>query len=827
MWAWHKRRSYPQEGGITSPWRAAILLVVGLLAFCANEAHAQSLTPYATMITGAMNYEDTAQALSVDNAGNVLVVGNYRSGTVTVADTTTLTNSGPVDSADIFLARFLADGSLDWAASWGGDKDDIVVDVVVEPAGEFAYVVGVFKSARMSFSPVKSEKNSEVVENIIFDEVALPSNVFIVKISSVGKVIWTTQTGDTNIASVSVDVVLERVYITGTFPSYLLTTNDDENWKRIDQWRTAAPPDVDDDGSGASEDTVTEVNVFTDMEEKKSTDFWEDDPFARDPTEGGDDGTLTDIYVDYYSTATGELVAGTVFTGEMNESPTDLLLEGGEERGKERSIVVAGFSESGDLRMAKNLILRNTLEPNQGSVYGFVGKLDPTTMQMVWGKSLGVAAGSRPLRLALDTTRRTFGGDILYVAGTFGSPEMVALMKTTAGAIGSSTLPTLLRMDAATGKIMWVRGLPQTQQVGVDQNGGLLVTGIFTGSTSFSYEIPNLIASSANGDLYLARIDAAANGTVVEVDRFGGGSTGRYSVNDFQMDRMGNAYWAGNYTSGALTFAGKQLKTPGSGNSDGFAGRMAAAVRTTTAAPTPRPPPSKSPTFAPTTLSPTPAPTTVEWAAAQALLTKAPTRVPTTRPTRVPTTRPTSSPTPSPPTRAPSRLPTAVPTTKDTPNPTASKVGATTATTGMGTPTDMQTMGATTDNVPTAGSVGLGGVPAASVVDTSSTTALATGTSVDMVLTYAGQQSSILEFQRSLYQLLRPYGKLFRKEEVRTGEREGRNQRIYTCVAERKEDECPCIHMAAVRSCGSQGQRGRGEIDEDFLLKAQKNEKAG
>ena len=92
----------------------------------------------------------------------------------------------------------------------------------------------------------------------------------------------------------------------------------------------------------------------------------------------------------------------------------------------------------------------------------------------------------------------------------------------------------------------------------------------------------------------------------------------------------------------------------------------------------------------------------------------------------------------------------------------------------MGSPADVQTLGTTTDNLPTAGGIGVGGVPTASVVDTSSTTALATGTSVDMVLTYAGQQSSILEFQRSLYQLMRPYGKLFRKEEVRTGEREGR-----------------------------------------------------
>ena len=50
---------------MTSLWRAAILLVLGLLAFCANNAHAQSLTPYAVMISGAMKYEDTARALSL------------------------------------------------------------------------------------------------------------------------------------------------------------------------------------------------------------------------------------------------------------------------------------------------------------------------------------------------------------------------------------------------------------------------------------------------------------------------------------------------------------------------------------------------------------------------------------------------------------------------------------------------------------------------------------------------------------------------------------------------------------------------------------------
>jgi hypothetical protein len=629
-----------------------------------------------------------------------------------------------------------------------------VVDVVVEPAGAFAYVVGVFKSARMSFGPVGSEMNSQVMENVIFDPQTLPPNVFIVKISSAGKVIWMTQTGDTDIASVNVDVALERVYITGTFPSYLLTSNDDENWENMERWQTSAPPDTDDDGGADAQGSFMEG---------QSSGFWDEDPFANDGDgEAGEGGASTDIYMDYYSTTTGELVDGTVFTGDFDESPTDLLLEGGGEGGGGRVVVVAGFTESGDMRMAKNLNLRNTLEPNQGIEYGFVGKMDPANMQMIWGKSLGAVVGTQPLRLAMDTTRRTLGGNVLYVTGTFRSEEMIELMKATAGAIGSRTLPTLLRMDAATGRILWVRGLPPTQQVGVDQNGGVVVAGMFMGSVSFSYDMPNLVANSANGDLYLARIDAVANGTVVQVNRFGGGSSGRYVVNDLQMDRAGSAYWAGNFSGGALTFASTQLATPGSGNSDGFAGRVAAAVKTTTPAPTVVPPPSERPTPSPTTLSPTPAPTTVAWAAAQALLTKSPTLTPTRRPsspptirpTRAPTTRPSARPTPAPPTQAPSLHPTPPatprPTVRNTLTPTVTGAGVAVA----GTPTT----GTSTGSLPTAG-VGFGGMPTANMVDTSGTTTLVTGTSVDMVLTYAGQQSTILEFQRSLYQLVRPYGK--------------------------------------------------------------------
>jgi len=740
--AWLQRSREPRFFAVSFSWRFGFLIAIVIFIFLAEAGKAQgeTLPLYATKIASSNNEEDTVQTLAIDADGNAIVAGSFRSESVTVADTATLANQGPPGTSDVFVAHFKADGSLNWVANWGGNHDDVVVDVAMDPSGASAYVVGVFKSPKISFSPVGSETNDDVLENIIYDADTLPTNVFIVKVSSTGKVLWRTQTGDKNIASVSVDSDSQRVYVTGTFPSYLATRNDDDTWKALESSLPLGVVDDDMTDDGGPEETGPVEQAGG----SPSTSIWAENPFHKEgtATPAPDDGYSTDMYVDYYSSVTGELVDGTVFTGDLDEIPTDLVLEAGT-----TTPFVTGFSESGRVRLAPNLALTNTDSPIPGDHYGFVAKLDPTGKLVVWGKTLGLALGSNPLRLAVDSTRTTAPWTMLYVTGTFGSPEMMALMESTAGRIGSSLFPSLVRMNANTGEIVWVKGLPPPQQVGVDYTGAITVAGTFKASVSFSYDIPNLIARSANGDMYLARMDGHSQGEVVQVERFGGGSTGKYTVNDLAVDPAGNVYWAGNFTGGAIKFADTMLSTPGSGNIDCFFGRVAHPLPGRTAAPQKVPVPTMAPTRRPTTPSPTHSPTTVEWAKAQALLTKPPTKAPTRRPTRAPTSRPTPRPTMSPTAQSNTRAPSFPPTQRPTRMPTQEPVPARNTLSPTKAPvTPLSIDSLSSGTLPT-------------LLDTSGSSAAVAGTNVDMVLTYAGSQTTILEFQRSLYQLFRPYGK--------------------------------------------------------------------
>ena len=77
-------------------------------------------------IGGTLN--DGGRAIAVDTAGNYYLAGGFRDtvdfdpGAVHVGDTDILTTDGP--QRDIFVARYQADGSLDWARRFGGTGFD-------------------------------------------------------------------------------------------------------------------------------------------------------------------------------------------------------------------------------------------------------------------------------------------------------------------------------------------------------------------------------------------------------------------------------------------------------------------------------------------------------------------------------------------------------------------------------------------------------------------------------------------------------------------------------------------------------------------------------
>ncbi|MCF8374367.1 MAG: SprB repeat-containing protein [Bacteroidales bacterium] len=141
--------------------------------------------------------------ICVDNAGNVVVTGYYKS-PILVFGTDTLTNQGGMD---IFVAKYNSSGSVLWAKSFGGISSDVGTAVTSDTLGNIC-ITGYFRTP-----------------NILFDTIALPLvdnyDIFLARLSPDGIVDWAKGIGGTS-TDYALDVASDNAgnfYITGYFSS--------------------------------------------------------------------------------------------------------------------------------------------------------------------------------------------------------------------------------------------------------------------------------------------------------------------------------------------------------------------------------------------------------------------------------------------------------------------------------------------------------------------------------------------------------------------------------------------------------------------------------
>ncbi len=196
-----------------------------------------------------------------------------------------------------------------------------------------------------------------------------------------------------------------------------------------------------------------------------------------------------------------------------------------------------------------------------------------------WKVSLGDTA-SPALHVAVDPTNSQH----LYIAGSFNSSAVRAL----AGVVttGAAENPTLLRIDAATGRRLWAaRGVPNPTAIAMDPFGFIYLTGSFTGTLSSLGPSAARLTALTNSDMYLVKLlptaPANANGTLgaVALARGYNGKTagaGRYAATDLAVDGQASVYIAGTYIAGPLNIEDVPilLPSPGATFTDGFAGRF-------------------------------------------------------------------------------------------------------------------------------------------------------------------------------------------------------------------------------------------------------------
>jgi hypothetical protein len=122
-------------------------------------------------------FNDVAGGLAVDPAGNVTMVGSFDKSV----------SFGPGDDhtslgeADAFVARFTTDGTLQWARSFGAEREDIAFGIAADAAGN-TVTVGWFQGTVDFGNGTQTSKGNK--------------DVFALKLDSAGSLVWVRTWGD-------------------------------------------------------------------------------------------------------------------------------------------------------------------------------------------------------------------------------------------------------------------------------------------------------------------------------------------------------------------------------------------------------------------------------------------------------------------------------------------------------------------------------------------------------------------------------------------------------------------------------------------------------
>jgi hypothetical protein len=154
-------------------------LIFCVLIFSGEPLLSQSQTwQWARSSTGSQM--ETVTCMATDQAGNVIVAGYYYGSTITIGSITYSTEG----NYDILVTKYSPSGNVLWAKCLGGIYDDVALGICSDLNGN-VFVTGYFYSPSISFA-TSTITNSGA------------GDIFVVKISSAGNILWANAIGGTD-----------------------------------------------------------------------------------------------------------------------------------------------------------------------------------------------------------------------------------------------------------------------------------------------------------------------------------------------------------------------------------------------------------------------------------------------------------------------------------------------------------------------------------------------------------------------------------------------------------------------------------------------------
>ena len=153
----------------------------------------------------ASNGSFSIGGITVDRSYNVHITGSFSDSSITIGSTILYNSHDSTD--DIFVAKYDSSGSVIWAKSFGGYRNDMASGIAVS-SDDYVYITGSFTSPIITFGSIA----------LTYSVVSAPSNspdLYLAKLDQYGNVIWANNSiGSGTPFAVKVDYT-DQIYICG------------------------------------------------------------------------------------------------------------------------------------------------------------------------------------------------------------------------------------------------------------------------------------------------------------------------------------------------------------------------------------------------------------------------------------------------------------------------------------------------------------------------------------------------------------------------------------------------------------------------------------
>lgn len=429
--------------------------------------------------SGNGNSAESAASVVTDTSGNIYVAGYFNSDSIFFGDTLLVSHGND----DIFLSCYDTYGNIVWAKCFGGTENDYAAYLAADNSGNI-YLVGNFGSDTIFFG-------SEFLISAGYDD------IFIVKISSSGSVVWAESFGGSGYdwgLGITCDIN-NSVYITGLFDSDTITFGSSILLN-----------------SGSDDIFVAKLDNFGNIIWALSAGSSQADVGTRLKTNINGDVFLSGYFRSSYMVLGSDTLYNSggsdPFIAKLNSSGNFLWANSlkGNDNDFIRGLAVSDADEifiDGSF-FSDTLIIGSSLLVNHGGNDVFLSKFD-SSGNPLWAKSTGGTDWDLAMGIALDTF------DNVYVCGHFRSPSIV-FGTTTLTNSGASNI--FLVKYNLNGSVEWAKKAGGTysdiaSDVSTDIAGNIYLVGDFSsGTIAFG---SNMLTNAGLADVYLAKMTSEYN----------------------------------------------------------------------------------------------------------------------------------------------------------------------------------------------------------------------------------------------------------------------------------------------------------------------------